>query len=209
MKRLLLSIVLVLTMAMAVQAQHVKFGFKGGLDIVDMKFSEEVFNTSNKVGWFVGPTLQASIIAGLGADISAFYDLKQYELTTGQSTSGTTSKTENIKQRSVLVPINVRYKIGLGETAGVYLAAGPQFAFNIGDDYKDIFKDDALQSTFQLKKSNLSINLGAGVYLSEHFEVGFAYNIALGSTADANWKNSTKDIDSKPKSWQISAAYLF
>ena len=50
-------------------------------------------------------------------------------------------------------------------------------------------------------------------YLSEHFEIGFAYNIALGSTADASWKQATDAAfhsdDTKPKSWQISAAYYF
>ena len=38
-------------------------------------------------------------------------------------------------------------------------------------------------------------------------------SLALGSTADASWKAATdavfKSDDTKPKSWQISAAYLF
>jgi Na+-driven multidrug efflux pump len=64
--------------------------------------------------------------------------------------------------------------------------------------------------------ANFSINLGAGVYLTKHLEVGFAYNIAMGKTADASWKqawdatvSTVKNDDTKAKSWQISAAYFF
>lgn len=203
MKRFFTLVVLLSAMTMAMQAQGVKVGIKGGLDIVNMSFDENVFKTDNKMGWFVGPTVKVSLpITGLGIDISAFYDVKKYDLTANQ-------KTETVSQRSVLIPVNARFNFGIGGTAGIYVVAGPQVAFNVGDDYKDIFKDNALQETFQLKKSNFSVNLGASAYLSDHFEIGFAYNIALGSTADVTWKNATDDIKSKPKSWQISAAYYF
>lgn len=202
MKKIFALLVLSLTMAMAVQAQTgIKFGVKGGLDIQNMKFNESVFNTDNKVGWFVGPTLQISLpVGGLGVDIAGLYDQKTTDV-----------NGESIKQKSILVPVNARLKLGLGSTAGLYVAAGPQFAFNVGDDEFKWKKDD-VENTFQLKKSAFSINLGAGVYLSQHLEIGFCYNIALGSTADASWKKATdaiKNDDSKPKSWQISAAYFF
>lgn len=192
-------------MTMAAQAQGIKFGVKGGLDVQDMKFNENVFNTENKLGWFVGPTLQVSLpVSGLGVDIAGLYDQKTTEVN-GVS----------IKQKYILVPVNARLKFGLGSSAGIYVAAGPQFAFNVGDKDFKLNKEgqELAQSTFQLKKSAFSINLGAGAYLSEHLEIGFCYNIALGSTADASWKTATDAAlhsdDTKPKSWQISAAYYF
>lgn len=203
MRKFFALLVLSLTMTMAAQAQTgVKFGVKGGLDIQNMKFDESVFNTDNKVGWFIGPTLQISLpVGGLGIDIAGLYDQKTTDV-----------NGESIKQKNILVPVNARLKLGLGSTAGLYVAAGPQFAFNVGDDEFKWKKDD-IENTFQLKKSSFSINLGAGVYLSQHLEIGFAYNIALGSTADASWKKATDaalhDDDTKPKSWQISAAYYF
>lgn len=203
MKRIISLVLFFSALTITVQAQGVKFGFKGGLDLVNLKFDNDGLKVDNRTGWFVGPTLQASIIGGFGIDISALYDVKKYDLAV---TMKDKALTKEVTQRSVLIPLNARYKIGLGKTAGIYLAAGPQLDFNIGEDYKDIFKDDALQSTFQLKKSNFSINLGAGVYVTKYVEVGFTYNIGLGSTADVTWKDSTKDFDRKPKSWQISAA---
>jgi opacity protein-like surface antigen len=202
MKRIFTLLVLLSAMTIAVQAQNVKFGVKGGLDMQNLKFDDSVFDTENKMGWFVGPTIQVSLpIGGLGVDISGFYDQKKSKI-----------NGETITQKSILVPVNARLKLGIGSSAGLYVAAGPQFAFNIGDDE---FKWDwnGVENTFQLKKSAFSVNLGAGVYLSKHLEIGFAYNIAVGSTADASWKAATDatfhEDDTKPKSWQISAAYLF
>ena len=202
MKRFFSLVVLFSAMTMAVQAQNVKFGVKGGLDIQNMKFDNSVFNTDNKLGWFVGPTLQVSLpIGGLGVDIAGLYNQKKYEV-----------NGESIKQQSILVPVNARLNLGIGSTAGLYVAAGPQFSFNIGDD-KFEWKKDNVENTFQLKKSAFSVNLGAGIYFSDHLEIGFAYNIALGSTADATWDKATDPAalndDTKPKSWQISAAYYF
>ena len=202
MKRIISLVVLLSAMTMAVQAQSIKFGVKGGLDIQNLKFDDSVFNTDNKLGWFVGPTLQISLpIGGLGVDIAGLYDQKKSEV-----------NGETITQKSILVPVNARLKLGIGSTAGVYVAAGPQFAFNVGDsEFK--WKKDNVENSFQLKKSSFSVNLGAGIYFSSHLEVGFAYNIALGSTADASWKAATDaafhNDDTKPKSWQISAAYYF
>ena len=203
MKRIFSLVVLLSAMTLGIQAQsNVKFGVKGGLDVQDMKFNENVFNTENKLGWFIGPTLQVSLpIGGLGVDIAGLYDQKTTEV-----------NGESIKQKNILVPVNARLKFGLGSSAGIYVAAGPQFSFNVGDDeFK--WKKDNVENTFQLKKSSFSVNLGAGAYLSEHLEIGFCYNIALGSTADASWKTATDAAlhsdDTKPKSWQISAAYYF
>ena len=205
MKRILALMVLLSAITMTTQAQLVKFGIKGGLDLVSMSFNESVFDTSNKAGWFVGPTVQVNLLAGLGADIAAFYDQKTAEV-----------NSETIKMKSILVPLNVRYKFGLGKTVGIYVAAGPQFGFNVGDSEFKWMDKSSYENTFQLKKSNFSINLGAGVYLTKHLEVGFAYNIAMGKTADASWKQAwdatvatVKNDDTKTKSWQISAAYFF
>ena len=201
MKRILTLVMLLTALTVGTQAQRLKFGVKGGLDVISMSFNEQVFDTSNKAGWFIGPTLQVNLIGGLGADIAAFYDQKTAEV-----------NSESIKMKSVLIPLNVRYKFGLGQTVGIYVAAGPQFGFNVGDSEFKWTDKSSYENTFQLKKSNFSVNLGAGVYVTKHLEVGFAYNIAMGKTADASWKqawDTVKTDDTKAKSWQISAAYFF
>ena len=204
MKRILALMVLLSAITMTTQAQLVKFGIKGGLDLVSMSFNESVFDTSNKAGWFVGPTVQVNLLAGLGADIAAFYDQKTAEV-----------NSETIKMKSILVPLNVRYKFGLGKTVGIYVAAGPQFAFNVGDSEFKWTDKSSYENTFQLKKSNFSVNVGGGVHFGK-LDVGVTYNIAIGKTADVDaegaWnttKDAVKNFDAKNNAWQVYAAYYF
>ena len=189
------------------QAQSVNFGVKGGMNNNEMKFDKSVFDSENRFGFFIGPTLKVALpLGGLGVDIAALYDQREAKV-----------NDETIKQKSILVPLNARLNLGIGSSAGVYVAAGPQFGFNIGDDeysWKSLDESKAnAENTFQLKKSNFSVNLGAGFYVSKHLEFGFTYNIAMGKTADATFKSAvetaTHEDDTKAKAWTISAAYYF
>lgn len=205
MKRIFTLVVLLTALTMGISAQGVKFGVKGGLNITKLSFDESVFDANNKTGFFIGPTMQVGLIGGLGLDIAAMYDQKKTEI-----------NEETVKQQSIIIPVNARMKIGLGKMAGIYLAAGPQFAFNVGDDEFKWTKSSSYNTTFQLKKSNLSVNLGAGAYLFNHLEIGFAYNIGVSKTGEAGWTDfrdtALKPSDAeetKAKTWTISAAYYF
>ena len=203
----LLMLLTALVLSQPMQAQSINFGVKGGMNNNEMKFDQSVFDSENRFGFFIGPTLKVALpLGGLGVDISALYDQRESKI-----------NNETIKQKSILVPVNARLNLGIGSSAGVYVAAGPQFGFNIGDDeysWKSLDQSKAnAENTFQLKKSNFSVNLGAGFYVSKHLEFGFTYNIAMGKTADATFKNAvetaTHSDDAKAKYWTISAAYYF
>ena len=206
MKRIITLLVLAVAMTMTVQAQGIKFGVKGGLNITKMSISKDVFDSKNKAGFFVGPTLKLSLPMGFGADIAALYDERSadVELETsstvlpGENQSPTN---ETIKQKSIQVPVNLRYNIGLSSVAGIYLAVGPQFGVPVADK---VFKTDF--GEYRLKDANLSVNFGAGVTLMGHLEVGFTYNLAAGKSGEfKNWD----DVDTHNNAWQISAAYFF
>ena len=172
------------------QAQ-VKFGVKAGLNVTQMSLSQDVVSKSNQEGFFVGPTVKVTLpLVGLGVDASALYDQRDAKF-----------DGEKVSQRSINVPINLRYGIGLGSLASVYLAAGPQFGFNIGQ--KNYGEDG-----FKFKDSNFSVNVGAGVSVISHLEVGFTYNIAVGKTGELSWMDGAK-INARANSWQVSAAYYF
>jgi hypothetical protein len=206
MKRIITLLVLAVAMTMTVQAQGIKFGVKGGLNITKMSISKDVFDSKNKAGFFVGPTLKLSLPMGFGADIAALYDERSADVEL--ETSSTVLPGENqfptnetIKQKSIQVPVNLRYNIGLSSVAGIYLAVGPQFGFPVADK---VFKTDF--GEYRLKDANLSVNFGAGVTLMGHLEVGFTYNLAAGKSGEfKNWD----DVDTHNNAWQISAAYFF
>lgn len=211
MKKVLSIVFLVAAMLFAANANaQIKFGLKGGLNVTSMSFSEEVFDASNKTSFFVGPMVKVTVpIVGLSFDAAALYDQKEADVKyTG--TEGELGKV-NVKQQSINIPVNVRYGFGLSSLANIFLFAGPQWGINVGD--KNFKWNES--SSYSLKKSNFSVNVGAGVTLLNHLQVSANYNIACGKSADASLSkaldaaaNAGKD-KSHNNSWQIALGYWF
>ena len=203
MKKIFTTIVMAVLIMAAIPAKAgINFGIKGGLNVTNFSFSNEVLDASNNAGFFIGPSLKIGIpVLPVGFEIAALYDQRDAKL--GNDVAETT-----LSQKSINIPVNIRYELGLGDMAGIYLAAGPQFGFNVGDK-KFSFSN---AKDYKMEDSNLSLNLGAGVRLVKHLEVGFNYNIALGKTGEFNVLDQAVDKitgNGKANSWQISAAYYF
>ena len=92
-------------------------------------------------------------IIGLAVDASALYDQRQGKAKESDQT---------IKAQSIQIPINVRYGVGLGDLAEIFLFAGPQFGFNVGSDKTLYEQANVAKSTWTLKSSNFSLNVGIG-----------------------------------------------
>lgn len=201
MKKIIISLVAIVAMYATPSLAQLNFGVKGGLNVSNMSIDNSALKKSNRAGFFIGPTAKFKLpLIGLGFDAAALYDQRDAKV-----------NGESITQKSINVPINLRYTLGLGDLAGVYFAAGPQFGFNMGNKIFDI---KSTTENLSLKKSNFSINLGAGVRLIKHIEIGVLYNIACGKTGELNPINTTADAllgssDIKTNAWQISAAYYF
>ena len=205
MKKILTVVVLFAALMTAVPAKaEVKFGLKGGLNLTNMRFDSSVADKSNQAGFFIGPTVKFTIpIVGLGFDASALYDQRSAEV-----------GNEKIKQQSIQIPINIRYGFGLGSTASIYFFAGPQFGFNVGDkSFTSCDKATATASTWTLKSSNLSANVGLGLMLLGHLQVSANYNFALGKTGEYEYIQSASSMmykgDTKMNAWQIGLTYFF
>ena len=81
MKRIFAAALLAASMSLfagnAAKAQG-KFGIKGGLNVTSMSLNSEVFDASNRTGFFIGPTVKFTLpIVGLGVDASALYDQRE------------------------------------------------------------------------------------------------------------------------------------
>lgn len=197
----ILFVVALLAATMTVQAQGLKFGIKGGLNLTKMTFSKDVYSSDNQAGFYLGPTLKLSLPLGFCVDAAALFDQRSAKVESDNLTGVQGAGDEKIKQKSIQIPINARYNIGLGSEAGIYLAVGPQFGFPVGDKVYNTKVGE-----YTLKSSNLSFNFGAGVYLLDHLEVGFSYNLAAGKSGE--FKNGG-DIDTHNNAWQIGAAIYF
>ena len=208
MKKVLFILVAMLLMEVAPSgARGLSFGLKGGINTTDMNFDNHILDANYRCGWFIGPAVRIDLpITSLGVDIAGLYEQREVGL------NGSV-----VRQESVVVPVNLRLDFGVSDNLGIYLALGPQFGFNVGNDEFDLRDKEIVNSTFQLKKSAFSLNLGAGVFLSKYLEVGLSYNIAMGKTGDASFKQAIKTVtneetysdDSYAKTWALSAAIYF
>lgn len=181
----LLIAVCCLGMAMPAQAQF-KWGVKGGLNLSELDM--DGYSSDNTTGFFIGPMAEVTIpFLGFGLDGALMYSQR--------------GKNE-WKQQGIEIPVNLKYTFGLGSALGLYLALGPDFYFN----FKDIELDGWRVDT---KKTQVGLNLGAGLKLMNHLQLGFCYQIPLGDSFTAESIVDAIGDDAKTRTWQVSLAYLF
>lgn len=209
MKKIISVLIVVVAVAVAMPAQaQIKFGVKGGLNLANSLSDtwKDKANADNYTGFFIGPMIDINIpIVGLGLDGALMYSQK------GNKLEG-----ETFKQQGLEVPVNLKYSFGLGSLASIYLAAGPGFFFNFKSD-DDLTIDDA-KGKLSYENAEVALNLGAGVKLFKHLQVGVNYNMPFtdsakadidnGSIANAGW-DAIKGKSFKTKVWQVSVAYIF
>lgn len=217
MKKLFTAAIVALSMmfgANNAQAQ-VQFGIKGGLNVTSMSLDKDkLLDTENQAGFFIGPTVKFTLpIVGLGIDASALYDQREAKIK-GDINGNKVETSSKLKTQAINVPINVRYGVGLGSVANVFLFAGPQFGFNVGDKNQSLLKDAA---EWKLKSSNFSVNVGLGFTVLSHLQVSANYNIACGKTGDVTVSDAASATlqeligknGGKANAWQVGVAYYF
>jgi hypothetical protein len=147
----------------------------------------------NMTGFFIGPMAELTIpLVGLGVDGALLF-----------SQRGTATIDEyEMKQMGLSIPIHVKYTIGLGSIAGIYFAAGPDFFFNFA-------KNKELEE-FGIKKkgAQVGLDLGMGVKLVKHLQIGVNYQIPMGDSFDLGTAAENM-FKNKTKIWQVSVAYIF
>jgi hypothetical protein len=211
MKKILTTILFALMLAVPTQAQ-LGFGLRGGLNMTNLDVEgvdADDLDSSNKEGFFVGPTVKFTIpVIGIGLDASVMYDQRKMKFVDGKDENN--EKTySTLRDENIVLPVNLRYTFGLGDMAGVFVKAGPQWSWNIGG--KNYFGD-----TFKFKKSSVSINLGAGAVLMDNIEIFVNYNINLSKSGeyeyteiDENNNSVTKTAKLRSNAWQFGLAYYF
>ena len=195
MKKFYMSFAVVaFTMLMAIPAQaQINWGLRAGANIVNMKMSSDILGSKNNAGFYVGPTVKFTVpIVGLSFDASAVYDQR-----TAKIVDDTKGVTEERKQQTIQIPINIRYGWGLSSMANVFLFAGPQFGFNLSKKYSD----------WTWKSSQFSVNVGIGATVLSHLELKANYNFVVGKSAVASSNNF--EGNSRFNTWQIGLGYYF
>lgn len=212
MKKVLSFIVLAVSVLFANPAQaQIKLGVKGGLNVSSLKLNDDMYDTSNRAGFFIGPMVKVTVpITGLSFDIAALYDQKDAKVRVADDVVGGTYNSTTVTQKFIDIPVNVRYGFGLSSLANIFLFAGPQWGINVGD--KNFKWNES--SSYSLKKANFSVNVGAGVTLLSHLQASVNYNIECNKsgsmdTGSLDSNGNPVVVKGRNNTWQISLGYWF
>ncbi len=210
MKKALVVCSLALLSFIPASAQF-SWGIRGGLNLVNNDITavnqESATSKDSYTGFFVGPMAELQIpIIGIGIDASVLYSQKGLEVT----------DEETMKNQSLAIPVSLKYSLGLGNFAAVYVAAGPQIDFKIGDLDREFADGDDVKE-FALEKSTWSINVGAGVKLINHIQAGINYNIPVSKEGAYKFTEQptpgsfidNEPVDFKASTLQFSLTWTF
>lgn len=193
MKRSIGLIFIVFLFSAFSASAQISFGVKGGVNISRVHFSTDVINSDNLTGFQIGPMAEFTVpLLGIGMDAAILYSQKGLEY-----------QSESYKTDYLDVPVNLKWKFGLPIVKG-FFTAGPYASFRIGGD--KIW--NVINNQLKAKSFGVGLNVGAGVEVVKHLQVGLNYDLGLtnnyGSTSE-----STESISGKNRGWSITAAILF
>lgn len=185
MKKIILTAAAVLALSFA-NAQDVKFGVKGGLNIASITNSD---NANSLTGFHVGFFAELNVSEKFTLQPEVLYSIQ------GAKDSGITLNLGYIN-----LPIMAKYYVAKDFS----LEFGPQIGFLISAKAKVDGESGNVKDL--LKSTDFGLNLGAAYDISKNMTVGLRYNLGLSQVQ--------KDLDpgepaSKNSVFSVSIGYKF
>lgn len=188
----LLLLIVALCTGLSAQA---KFGFgpKVGMNVNKLSINGGNLDTENRCGFTGGLTAEyIAPVIGIGAEISLMYAHMKTEVE-GESVSGNFFE----------IPLHLKYKLGIPAISSIispYIFTGPSVAFKLSGE-------DSYGNT---KKTQWGWDLGLGVELIRHLQIGAGYTFGINKLANHIYDmNTSKEIKVKNNYWTITAAWMF
>lgn len=191
LKILIIAVVALCCVSIPASAQF-KWGIQAGIVTNDLKFSEKLFDSSNRVGFTGGLTAQFNLIFGLGFQGSVMYVHKESKIETdlvGMSYPG------EVKMDYLTVPIHIKYNINLPAINKIfrpYLFTGPSFSYRLSKP-----------KNFSVSKGDIEWDLGLGIELINHLQISAGYGFGCYKIADFQGN------EVRTNSWTVTLGYLF
>lgn len=202
------TLVALVALLCTASASAIDWGVEAGADFNKISFSRKnMFGTNNRTGWFLGPKARINLPLGLAIDGAVLYDQRgmSYDYLDAAGVEQTKSKSLPY----IITPVNLRYTFHI-TFIGLYLSTGPQWNWYVGKNGHVPGFYDRTQYDSQMRRSSFGWNVGAGLELMGHLQIGFTYNIGLNSMANVkDITGAIKDLDIDNNSCQLRVAYMF
>ncbi|NDW10549.1 porin family protein [Dysgonomonas sp. 520] len=188
--------------ALVPQKAHsqINWGIKGGVDLVDHKISTDMLNVKNRLGYNIGLTLEILPFNGLGLETGLLYGHKEYSTKEKEA-----SKIDVSDYDYITIPLNLKKRFSLLGPIDLYALGGVYGEVKLGGGnvISDTFKK------FKSKGFQMGLNLGAGVQLFKHLDVGLNFRYKLTDNYSEDQPDLKDLLDSHQKTWYMTAAYYF
>lgn len=201
MKKTLL-VILALVMTLSASAQDKKllnWGVEAGMNFNSLSFDNKMFDGGNRAGFFVGPKLKVNVpFLGFGADAAVLYSMNSAKCSVGGF-----SESRNLSYLEI--PLNLRYSFGL-KVLSIYVATGPQYNICLSgiSSVKELFG----YGIKDFSRSSWGWNVGAGVELFKHLQVGVTYTIPISDISVSAIVGAMNE-NFKQKTVKVRLAYFF
>lgn len=187
----LIAFVAALVLAVPAQAQF-QWGLQAGIVANDLKFSNKLFDASNRVGFTGGVTAQFDFIFGLAVQGSLNYVHRVTQVQAqGSNTTGT------FKADYLTLPIHLKYNFSIPAVSGLFrpfLFTGPSFSYLVS-------KRKGL--SYGVSKGDIEWDLGLGFDVIKHIQISAGYGFGLYKIMDFGGGKV------RTNTWTITLGYLF
>lgn len=209
-KFVIIAVVAMLTAAMPAQAQLFRWGVKVGTNVNSLKLENselgDNFKKENRAGFNAGVTALVNVpFLGFAFDASLMYVHRVNDFNGAPQLNGQDIDNGKLKKQDYLeLPIHARYNFSfpiISKIVVPYVFTGPSFAV--------LCSKKSVVNGFKNKSFNTAWDLGLGVRLVNHLEIGASYAFGMSKVAEmTNLSGKSVDVG-KRNYWTITAAYLF
>lgn len=216
MKKLMLSLSLVLGLTVSSLAQQVpvKFGIKAGVNFPNMTVSTTGASASfdSKTSFYAGGTVEFAFSDLFSVQPGLTFVNKGTKLSTGSfEFDDQTLEGEDLSINSsyIEVPVNLLLNLNVGNAGKVFLGGGPYYAFAVSANVKagDLKEDWPMGSADgEYKRGEFGLNFLGGFQLNNGLNIHAGYGLGL-SNVVAGMEDM--DVKFKNKAFSVGLGFRF
>lgn len=185
---------------------QIRLGIRADVGVEKPSFSTDMFHVDNMNAFKVGPTVEFMLPAvNFGIEGAVLYANNKMDVR-DVNENGIGSVVDEIDFHYIDVPVNLKYKIGVASPLKIYLAAGPYARFLVA---KDDFTFAEIGDKVKAKDFQAGVNLGAGVNILNHLQVGVNYGIKLTDNYSVDQPQWDEAFNNKDGVWSLTATIYF
>lgn len=206
MKKIILSAIAVMAFGFA-NAQDVKFGLKGGLNVSNFSGDTDGLDLKSRFGFNVGGFVEIKFSEKFALQPEVLYSTQGSKVDNFGLDTEVGYVTSDVTFKLAYINVPVMFKYYAAENFSI--EAGPQIGFLTSaktETKVDGYGSSEVDAKDVFESIDFGLNLGAGYDFTENFSIGARYNLGLSNIAKTEEGDDSKLHNGV---FSFSAAYKF